>query len=114
MHVDVTTEEGFLRFDVNGKLDSVSSPEFEKIVIGRMEENPKDALFNLEELSYVSSAGLRVFLWAAKVAKGNNNRVVLSSLQPLVKEIFDLAGFAQIFTLAPSLEDALVLLREEA
>ncbi len=113
MHVDVGVEEGYLRFDVTGKLDSVSALEFEETVMGQMRENPNDTLFHLQELNYISSSGLRVFLQAAKAARMNNNRVVLSALQPQVKEIFDLAGFTQIFTLADSLENALSLLQEQ-
>ena len=114
MHVEVGVEEGHLRFDVTGKLDSVSALEFEETVMGGMRDNPKDTLFHLQDLNYISSSGLRVFLQAAKAARMHNNRVVLSALQPQVKEIFDLAGFTQIFTLADSLENALSLLHEQA
>jgi len=114
MQVDVGVEEGYVRFDVSGKLDSTSSPEFEETVIGQMEEDPKNTLFNLEELTYVSSAGLRVFLRAAKLANGHEKKVVLSCLRPLVKEIFNLAGFSQIFTLVDTTEEALTLLGEHS
>jgi len=99
MRVDVGFEEGQVRFEVSGKLDSVSAPEFEKTVIGLMQEDPKDAFFHLKELTYICSSGLRVFLQAAKVARMHNSRVVLNALQPQVREIFDLAGFTQFFTL---------------
>jgi len=114
MQVETIVNETHVQYSVNGKLDSVSAPEFEENVIGRMETHPADTIFYLEELSYISSSGLRVFLQAAKIARMNSTRIVLSAIQPQVREIFDLAGFTQFFTFADDLKNAVSILKENA
>lgn len=114
MQVEKIITENYLQYDVSGKLDSVSAPSFEESVIGEMQEHSADTIFHLKELTYISSSGLRVFLQAAKIARTNSTRIVLSAAQPQVREIFDLAGFTQFFTFADDLENAVSILKKNA
>jgi len=50
---------------------------------------------NCQELEYISSAGLRVILAYFKKSKASNIDFVLSNMNSLVKEVFDISGFAQ-------------------
>jgi anti-anti-sigma factor len=50
----------------------------------------------LSGLDYVSSAGLRVLLVAAKAAKGKGGKVVLSSPKPAILEVLKISGFDKI------------------
>jgi len=51
---------------------------------------------DLSELDYVSSAGLRVLLVAAKAAKGKGGKVVLLSPKPAILEVLKISGFDKI------------------
>ncbi len=113
MHVACIPADGFLQVVVAGKLDAVSAPQFEEKVLPMMKTHGMDTIFNLAELSYVSSSGLRVFLQAAKQAREDSTRVALAGLQPMVREVFDLAGFTQFFTVATDLESAVHSLKED-
>ncbi len=110
MNIDIQEVGERLRVVAGGKLDAVAANEFEEVVLGRMQVQPVDTLFHLADLFYICSSGLRVFLKAAKLARIEHTRVVLVSLQPRVKEIFDLTGFTQFFLLADGEEEALRLL----
>lgn len=112
MQLETIITQNYARYNVSGKLDSVSAPEFEKSVIGQMQEHPANTIFHLEGLVYISSSGLRVFLQAAKIARMNSTRIVLSAIQPQVKEIFDMAGFTSFFTLSDNLDDAIKTLTD--
>ncbi|RLE19304.1 MAG: hypothetical protein DRJ08_02475 [Acidobacteria bacterium] len=111
MQVEITITQDYVQYNVSGKLDSISAPEFEENVISRMEEHSADTIFHLEGLNYISSSGLRIFLQAAKIARMNSTRVILSAVQPQVREIFDLAGFTQFFTFADDLDTAISILK---
>jgi anti-sigma B factor antagonist len=50
-------------------------------------------------VAYVSSAGLRVVLMAAKLAKANGGAVSLFGLQPMVREVFTMSGFDKVVTI---------------
>ena len=52
--------------------------------------------FDLADLEYVSSAGLRVILMVQKNMKGN---FVLKNVKPEIMEIFEITGFADILTI---------------
>ena len=67
----------------------------------------KDRLvLDLTQLEYISTAGLRVFMLAAKQAKAQNGTLVMSGPQPLVQEVFHITRFTTIFTITPTLQEA--------
>jgi anti-anti-sigma factor len=51
---------------------------------------------DLSKLDYVSSAGLRVFLSAAKAAKAKGGKLTLLSPKPAVMEVLQISGFDRI------------------
>jgi anti-sigma B factor antagonist len=78
-----------------GRVDTVTAPELEAaIVLDGVEE----LVFDLAQVDYVSSAGLRVLLSARKKMTGKSMKIANS--KPAVKEIFDVTGFSDIFTFA--------------
>ena len=64
-------------------------------------------ILDLSGLQYISSAGLRVLMLAAKQSKAQDGTLVLTGLQPLVREIFEISRFTLVFDIAPSLRDAI-------
>ena len=71
-------------------------------------------VLDLSGLEYVSSAGLRCFMLAAKEAKARNGRVLLAALQPLVGEIFKISRFNLLFEIFPTLREALAAVSAQA
>lgn len=71
-------------------------------------------VLDLAGLEYVSSAGLRCFMLAAKQAKAQNSRIVIASMQPVVAEIFQIARFNLVFDAFPKVRDALAALSPAA
>jgi anti-sigma B factor antagonist/stage II sporulation protein AA (anti-sigma F factor antagonist) len=68
----------------------------------------KDRLVvDLSRLDYISSAGLRVFMLAARQTKTQQGTLVLAGLQPLIGEIFSIARFDLVLQMFPSLREAL-------
>ena len=57
---------------------------------------------------YISSAGLRVFLSVLKQMQKNGGSIVLCQLKPYVREVFDMAGFSQLFQIYVTEQDAIV------
>ncbi len=67
-------------------------------------------LFNLGALEYLSSAGLRVLLSAAKEIRRREGKIVLCSLNEFVKEIFEVSGFQSLIPIADSVESGTEIL----
>ncbi|MBR6355275.1 MAG: STAS domain-containing protein [Alphaproteobacteria bacterium] len=81
---------------IMGRIDTNSAPDLvEKIDFTDL----KELVFDLADVDYVFSAGLRVFLQAQKIMNANGGTMKLINLQPSVKEIFEIVGFANIMDL---------------
>lgn len=81
---------------IMGRIDTNSAPDLlEKIDYTGL----KELVFDLGDVDYVFSAGLRVFLQAQKIMNANGGVMKLINLQPSVKEIFEIVGFANIMDL---------------
>jgi anti-anti-sigma factor len=89
-----------------GKLDSMSSPELDKHLTSLVENGVRQIAVDLAELDYVSSAGLRVFLSAAKRLKQAQGKLALANLSAQVQQIFDIAGFESILPVFKTVNEA--------
>ena len=64
-------------------------------------------LFDLSSLEYLSSAGLRVLLGAAKEMRRKDGKIVLCALNEFVKEIFEVSGFQSLIPITESVESGI-------
>ena|SRR5688572_2625918 len=71
-------------------------------------------VLDLSALEYISSAGLRCFMLAARQAGGDGGRIVLAALRPVVAEIFQISRFDMLFQIFPSVREALAALSAPA
>ncbi len=71
-------------------------------------------VLDLAGVDYISSMGLRVLLMAAKQSRAQNTRIAVAALQPVVKEIFDIARFNHVLEAFTSVRAALEQLSEPA
>jgi anti-anti-sigma factor len=71
-------------------------------------------VLDLSGLAYVSSAGLRCFMLAAKETRAAGGRIVLAALRPVVAEIFQISRFDMVFEIFPSVREALSALSASA
>jgi len=93
--------------DVFGSLDTQSSGAASDEMTRIIEEGSNKMLVNLENLEYVSSAGLRVLLRTAKQLNTAGGILKLCNPAGAVKEVMDIAGFSNFLDLHDSESDAL-------
>ena len=82
-----------------GRLDFGAAAAFQQQLEAAVAAKPRGLVVDCSALDYVSSAGLRVFLVAARAAKAAGVGFAVSDLKPAVKEVFDLTGFGNVITL---------------
>ena len=83
--------------ELNGRLDTTTAPEFEAVVKG-LPETITDLVIDMEQLEYISSAGLRVLLSAQKVMNKQGS-MVIKNVNEEIHEIFEVTGFVDILTI---------------
>lgn len=86
-----------LTLKVIGRLDTITAPDLEKEITGGL-DGVKSLVFDFSALEYISSAGLRVLLLAAKTMKSKGTMVV-RNVNEIVKEVFDVTGFSDMLTI---------------
>lgn len=64
-------------------------------------------VLDFSRLDYISSAGLRVLMLAAKQARAQGGRIVVAALQPVVREIFEISRFNMVLETQESVDAAL-------
>lgn len=94
MNISTDKQGNTLTISLEGRLDTTTSPELEACV----EENLSDVTkltFDLKDLEYISSAGLRVLLSAQKKMNKVGQMEVIN-VNDTIMEVFDVTGFVDI------------------
>ena len=104
MEINHKEENGIVFLAFKGRLDGSSAVEAEGTINTIFEGENNRLLFDFEYLEYLSSAGLRVVLGAAKEIKRRDGKFVLCALNSYVKEVFEVSGFGAIIPIADSVE----------
>ncbi len=91
------------------RVDSSTAKLFEAKVLAVVNGGAAKVVIDFSELSYISSAGLRVVLVGAKMMRGGR-KFVLCGMKPNIREIFDVSGFAKILAIHSDRDAALAAL----
>lgn len=91
--------DNHLLITLDGRLDTIQSDSFEKEIGEVLAENHLEIVIDCSGLSYISSSGLRILLTIQKRMMSSKGRLTLCSLQPAIREVFDMSGFSTIFTI---------------
>lgn len=94
-------------FSLKGQFDAHSAGEVETKVNTAISQGMQKLLIDMDGTEYISSAGLRVLLSIAKKLKSKEGAIKLCSLRPYVKEVFDVAGFTQIFKIYNTFQEGI-------
>lgn len=104
MHIDVSEVQGARVIRPHGRVDSGTSGVLEQAVkvdgAGRM-------LLDLSDVPYMSSAGLRVVLVAAKAARSAGGSFAVFGMTESVRTVFQMSGFDRIVPVAGTEAEAL-------
>lgn len=112
--MEITEEKtgNVLTVALDGRLDANTAKNVEERILKRIEEGHRQLVVDLARLDYISSVGLRVLMLAAKRLKGGNGSAVVCSLQPSIRQVFEIAGFHTLFRIYDSRAEAVRQLQE--
>lgn len=91
---------------VAGNLDSITSPEAQQAIDAILANGVRKLAVDFSRLDYISSAGLRVLLGAAKKVGAAGGALRLFGLNETVREVFDVSGFSTILAVFPGEAEA--------
>ena len=114
MQIKEDKQDDVMVVTVTEHLDSATASVFESRLLGLVDHGERRIVVDCGSLDYVNSAGLKVFLLAAKRLEPLGGQLVLCALAPSVLMIFEMIGFTRIMKITASREEALRVLRGDA
>jgi anti-anti-sigma factor len=113
MQIANRRQDGVMVVSVSGRIDHASAASLKDALAPYLSDCGKEScpmVVDLSGVDYVSSAGLRVLMLAAKEMKAQGQGIVVADLQPVVKEIFEISRFDKVLQVFPSTEAAVARL----
>lgn len=92
-------------FTLSGRLDSESTPEFERQCAEEIQSDSQALILDLSGLEYLSSAGLRSILSVGKRLQAKGGKLVLCVPKGLILQIIEACGFHKLFTICHSMDE---------
>jgi len=97
MTINKTQEGTKLEIALEGRLDTMTAPSLEEEIKNSI-EGITELVFDLKDLAYVSSAGLRVLLSAQKTMNKQGSMTIRNANEEVL-EIFEVTGFIDILNI---------------
>lgn len=88
-----------LIISIKGRLDALTSSDLESEICSRLEDGETKIVFDLGELEYISSAGLRAILFCAKKLKSSDGTIAFANITGMISEVFEISGFGTMFNI---------------
>ncbi len=107
MEINTETRNGALIAKAEGRIDGENARDFESAVQTAVRDREGAVIIDCQNLSYISSAGLRAILLIAKTLGKRDVKFALCSLSEPIAEIFQISGFDQIISTHSSRDEAL-------
>ncbi len=85
-------QEGSYLITLEGRLDSNTYLDFEERMGPVLTSAPKLLVFNMENLNYISSMGIKSIISARKAVKSKDGHVILINPQPQIRKVFDIVS----------------------
>ena len=117
MELRIQESDGILLLAPRGRIDHTNCDQFLASIqphVDRCSAGGVALVFDLSALEYVSSAGLRCFLLAAKQVKPRGGIVAVAAMNPVVREIFEISHFHLVFPTFATLQEAMARLSPDA
>lgn len=93
-----TSRQGDLSIiQLEGYLDAHTAPQFEQAIQSEIDAGRYRIVVDCEKLTYISSAGLGVFMSFIEELREQGGDIKICGLTPKVRQVFDILGFAEIY-----------------
>lgn len=106
MEIKNDRPNGILIVSLDGKFDGFSSPIIEERLKELISEQDRFAILDMEKVSYLSSAGIRVLVWAHKLLQNKGGEFIICNVTEYPHEVLKMAGFEQLFSILPGRDEA--------
>ncbi len=97
MNTTIKEQNGELVALLKGRLDTAAAMQTEKDLQPLSDCSGKNIILDCNELEYISSSGLRIFLSILKTAKAKGSHVYITGMNKDISNVFSMTGFTNLF-----------------
>lgn len=97
MTIQKTTDGDKTVLKLGGCLDTAAAPDFGAALEDAV--GAKELLIDFTDLDFIASSGLRALVLAQKKASSTGNSIILTGMNEVISDVFDVTGLAEIFTI---------------
>ena len=109
--IDPVVQDGVVVLNLKGRVDATNSNEVHEKISDEIKNGCDRMVVNFSDVNYISSAGLRVLIFATKSFSKNQGSFAICSLNDNIRKIFEISGLLSIFNIHEKTEDAVANLR---
>lgn len=95
-----TSLENQLILELKGRLDALTTDNFQKLLLQKIESAQADIILDCQELEFVSSAGLRTLLSGQKAIQKRGYSIQLTHVGEVIMKVLEMTGFDKILKLS--------------
>ncbi|MYF71799.1 MAG: STAS domain-containing protein [Gemmatimonadetes bacterium] len=109
VNIDIKWErkEGVLIAMPTGSIDSISAPELQRVLESGIDPEEQALILDCEQVSFISSAGIRIFLIFAREFKASGKQFGVCALSDPIRKVMALGRFDQLVAVYDSQKEAL-------
>lgn len=111
MNINIKNVEQVTVIELTGEVNSITAPDVQNQVLPLAETEDK-ILLDMTNVSYMSSAGLRVLLALYRQTSSRDSRIVLVGVNEEIQNIMSITGFLQFFTICETVDAGLETLNQ--
>ena len=104
--INSSQEDGLTIITLEGYLDAHTAPQFEQAIQTEIDAGHVRIVVDCEKLTYISSAGLGVFMSFIEEIREQGGDIKICGLTPKVQQVFDILGFPSLYDMCPNRQDA--------
>ena len=97
MTLDIKEHQGGMTAAIIGRLDTPSAVKAQQEIAPLLENADKEIILDCEQLQYISSSGLRLFLSIRKAAAVKGGKAIVAHINDDIKKVFMMTGFINLF-----------------
>lgn len=107
MRISVEDHSKGLIVSISGRLDAMTAPLLKEEMLTRISSSDKSVLFDLSNLNYLSSAGIRIFYLVSRRLREKGKNMHFCSPNPDIMQVFDMIELQSDFYIFPDVDKAL-------
>ncbi len=109
MAIDIkwNRKDGVLIARPSGHIDTITASEFQRILASGVDPEERALILDCDQVSFISSAGIRIFLNLAREFKASGKQFGVCTLSDPIRKVIALGGFDQLVAVYDSQKEAL-------